>query len=1024
MSVVEQVRRDREDLARVLKKHRGIRKIVEDLYPDSAHFIYELLQNAEDTEASEVSFSLSKERLVFKHNGRPFDEADIRAITDIGEGTKAADDDKIGRFGIGFKAVFAYTDSPRIWSPTFAFEISDMVRPTEIALKPSLGDRTRFEFPFDSSKKPAGDAFCEVKAGLEEISAETLLFLSHIESIDWRVEGETGANLLRVSHSDHHVEALKERDGKATKSSHFLRFTQPVEGLDKQYVAIAFELDPLPGGSSSSTNVPLAKRFRIVPAKPGRVAVYFHCAKETSGLRFHLHAPFVPELSRASVKDTSANEPLFQLLAGLAADSLSIIRGLGLLDRDFLAVLPNPSDNLSARYECIRDAIVDAMNKQPLTPTHSGRHKPAERLLQAGAVLKNLLSTKDIAILRGSEGSRNDWAVGATQRNNDVDRFLRSLDIEEWNVDRLVGPLKRLRKQFYMKYDGPDEKRLLEWLRSKPDEWHQSLYALLYREFENRMSQVRDLYIVRLSTGEYRPGDQCYFPTDEVRRDPILPRVARDTYTSGDNKAEQDRARKFLEAVGVREVGEREHVEAVLERRYSDEAEGPDKQTHGKDLQRFIGFVEASPMAANIFEDYHIFKCEDDSWRKPSEVYLDTPYSETGLHAFFKMLHDEDELPVALADHYLLELRIRKEKLVEFAKATGAQTKLVPKKQRIGSHPDKNQLRQDCRGGARERWDTSINEDWTIPNLRSALRHPSEEISRLIWNTMMKAKREVLEAKYRPNKTYPKRTARSTLILTLRELPWVPQRNGGFVRPAKASRDLLPEGFVFDPGWAWLTAIDFGAEGANRHEERRIARNELGCEDDQALEDAKRFTKLDPNTRRRILAEQEAIANLPDPQPGNPVRRAERVRREAKNAPGRETNTRNRSVSVHREPVKEEARPYLREQYTNSDDVMICQVCKNALPFRLDDERYYFEAVEFLPMLERRHYQNYLALCPNHAAMYVHANGSRETMMELFLDLHGNELEVVLANEDETIYFTGTHIADLEAVIEAESSDQ
>ena len=256
---------------------------------------------------------------------------------------------------------------------------------------------------------------------------------------------------MRVSHSDHHVETLKERDGKATKSSHFLRFTQLVEGLDKQYVAIAFELDPLPGGSSSSTNVPLAKRFGITPTKPGRVAVYFHCAKETSGLRFHLHAPFVPELSRASVKDTPANEPLFQQLAGLAANSLSTIRDLGLLDRDFLAALPNSSDNLPARYECIRDAIVDAMNEQPLTPTHSGRHAPAERLLQARAPLKNLLSTEDIAILRGSEEARNDWAVGATQRNNDVDRFLHSLDIEEWNVDRLVGLLKRLGIQFYIR---------------------------------------------------------------------------------------------------------------------------------------------------------------------------------------------------------------------------------------------------------------------------------------------------------------------------------------------------------------------------------------------------------------------------------------------------------------------------------------------------------------------------------------------------------------------------------------------
>ena len=96
MSVIERVRQDHEDLARVLKKHAGIRRIVEDLYPDTAHFIYELLQNAEDTGACEAAFVLTADSLVFEHNGRTFDEADIRAITDIGEGTKAENDEQIG----------------------------------------------------------------------------------------------------------------------------------------------------------------------------------------------------------------------------------------------------------------------------------------------------------------------------------------------------------------------------------------------------------------------------------------------------------------------------------------------------------------------------------------------------------------------------------------------------------------------------------------------------------------------------------------------------------------------------------------------------------------------------------------------------------------------------------------------------------------------------------------------------------------------------------------------------------------
>ena len=53
--------------------------IFEDFYPDQAHFVFELLQNAEDTGATEVSFTLTEEGCWFEHNGtRPFTEPDVR----------------------------------------------------------------------------------------------------------------------------------------------------------------------------------------------------------------------------------------------------------------------------------------------------------------------------------------------------------------------------------------------------------------------------------------------------------------------------------------------------------------------------------------------------------------------------------------------------------------------------------------------------------------------------------------------------------------------------------------------------------------------------------------------------------------------------------------------------------------------------------------------------------------------------------------------------------------------------------
>jgi len=161
---------------------------------------------------------------------------------------------------------------------------------------------------------------------------------------------------------------------------------------------------------------------------------------------------------------------------------------------------------------------------------------------------------------------------------------------------------------------------------------------------------------------------------------------------------------------------------------------------------------------------------------------------------------------------------------------------------------------------------------------------------------------------------------------------------------------------------------------------------------------------------------------LPEHETSHPERRAEHVAKQAANAPERITEQRNRAVSIGREDVKQEAEPYLREQYTNSDGHMICQACQVPLPFRLDNGSYYFEKVEFLEDLTRRHYQNYLALCPNHSAMFQHTNASRDAMREIFAQMVGQHLEVILAQASATIYFTKTHIADLRAVIEADES--
>lgn len=1019
MNYVDDIRRDREDLARVLDKHAGIKAIVEDFYPDRAHFIYELLQNAEDAQATEATFILQHNRLIFEHNGRSFDEADVRAITDIGAGTKSGTEDKIGRFGVGFKAVFLYTESPRIWSPEVSFEITQLVLPSSIPSESGLGTITRFEFPFNNPKKPVKEAYCEVETGLNSLAATTLLFLTHLQLLSWQVDGQLRQDIRRIENGRNHV-AIERRSGDAlVTESHFLRFMRPAVGLEKQHVSIAFELESLSDETTTSRSQSLAKRFRIAPASPGTVAVFFPAEKEASGLRFHLHAPFVPELSRASIKDTPANEPLFDQIAALTAASLHTIRDLGLLTRDLLSVLPNPQDLVPECYTCIQTRVVDEMNHNPLTPTQAGGHAPATHLLQAKASLKDLLSDTDLVRLLGEDNGPLTWAVGAQQRNSSQDRFLNSLAIQSWDVDALVDKLSNGLDR--NGWEAPDQ-TLLNWLAEKPDDWLQRFYAFLYRELEPDVGfdDLYECFLVRTTDGKYAVGSECFFSNEELDLADGIIQAAVGTYKSGKNRREQEAARNFLEAIGVSEIGESDEIEAVLNLRYSEDADIPDESTYQKDLLRFIEFAESNPSEAKwLFRDFYIFHTNDDDRATPSDFYLDSPFRDTGLKVYFEALGAE-AAEASLADSYAT-LEISPEKVGDFAALVGARVRLEIADTSVRNNPDALYLWRV----PGQRYTSPIDRDYLIPGLERLMETPSLALSRLLWNTMcaLGPFSRYLVATYQKNEANGPRTAHSQLVHRLRNGSWVPQGKGTYVRPRDASSELLPPGFPFDQGDRWLELVEFGKtareQTASRRERQELAK-QLGFADEATLDAAKWFADLPLDERQRLRSnyEQQHVDELPEQASRNPEQRSRKVMDQAQMAPGRETEIRNRSVAIGYEAVKQEAEQYLRQQYTRNG-VMICQACKHALPFKLDDGHYYVEKVEFVPGLEKRHYQNYIALCPNHAAMFQHANSSRNELRTQIVQAPTTGISVILAQVETRLHFTEMHLTDLQALLEA-----
>ena len=98
-------------------------------YPCEKEILKELLQNADDAEATEICFIKDPrqhpDERVFEdswkplqgpalcvYNNKPFTEVDIKGIQNLGEGSKGDDPNKTGQYGVGFNAVYHLTDVP------------------------------------------------------------------------------------------------------------------------------------------------------------------------------------------------------------------------------------------------------------------------------------------------------------------------------------------------------------------------------------------------------------------------------------------------------------------------------------------------------------------------------------------------------------------------------------------------------------------------------------------------------------------------------------------------------------------------------------------------------------------------------------------------------------------------------------------------------------------------------------------------------------------------------------------------
>lgn len=561
----ENIRRYGEDIGRIGPM------LLAQRYDNRSHFIFELLQNTEDALRRQatalhnrgVSFRLDSDALVFSHFGAPFSPEDVQFICGIGESTLTHANrlTDIGRFGIGFKSVYAFTDRPEIHSGDEHFAIEDYVRPCRIDPIKTEPGQTVFRFPFRASDTAA---HAEIYAGLSGLDLSTFIFLREIEQVRWQSSQSQGDYLRETQSVPAASDARKVTIiGQSAASSVlneaiYLVWERPVFDVERP--------------EKAAGRVEVAYRFlkdQIEPVESAKLSVFFPTIVHTQ-FGAILQGPFRTTPSRDNIpRDDAWNKHLVAELAVLVPDSIRQLKALGRLNAQTLQALPIHRGRFSAEplFSPVFEAVRAALTKEPLVPCSDGTHRAATEVrLGRTAEIRALFSPEQLGALHSSTVPLA-WVTDGVTRDRTPQ--LREYFNSELGVPEIepTAILSRLQAPF---------------LEAQSTEWLTRFYEFLAdQEGAWRTTNLLSKPVIRLSDGTHVPP----FENDEPLA--YLPSAADTEYPSVHPAlCASESTLKFLKRIGLTVPDVVDDVIAHLLPRFTDGSYSPSESEYAAALAR------------------------------------------------------------------------------------------------------------------------------------------------------------------------------------------------------------------------------------------------------------------------------------------------------------------------------------------------------------------------------------------------------------------------------------------------------
>lgn len=455
------------------------------LYDDRTHFIFEILQNAEDALArrkvpatsESVTFDIQNDALLIRHYGDPFNETDVRSICRIVDSGKEFAE--IGKFGIGFKSVYAYTDRPEIHSGHDHFAIESLVYPTEIPSIRKEEQETVIRIPFD---KPEVSHIAqeEIAEKIDDLGMETLLFLQEIKEIRWNMSTDQHGRYWKETQEWGHFARKVRLYATDQPEQDWIVVVRPVfhQKAVVGSVQIAFQLE----GETKMQSI------RGTDDSP--LFAFFKTILPTN-FKFLIHGPYRTTPSRDNILHRDPwNIHLISETAQLIGEAILWLRDQDLINAEFLEDLAMKFNPLWSRkpdiFTPISQAVKRTIENCRVLPKQGGGYVSVETGKLGTGEVRDFLSPSHLTnLIHGNvEQSWISDSIGRNRTPRLYNFLTNSCAMPQIDPSWLLRNLTQ------------------EFLEQQTDEWIQDLYVF----FKGRLLDQADLSkvpLIRLENGRH-----------------------------------------------------------------------------------------------------------------------------------------------------------------------------------------------------------------------------------------------------------------------------------------------------------------------------------------------------------------------------------------------------------------------------------------------------------------------------------------------------------------------------------------